>query len=206
MERYKKIYELQEEKLKVIYENYYTTQQLENLFGLKINEKETLERVESFEKTCQCEIPSSLKSLYLEAGTFLIKSTESWGSIQLYSNLDSEYKMHNIGGLVKTIELLWGGRPEFKESFTDEEINYLNSNYFSFGHYFHDDNVYTHYYFDKSGKFGSITYDQDDFEGTYNDYFKPLLKSSLANQTFDELISSDVDQAIQYFLEEIEES
>lgn len=173
-------------------------------YEVKTNEKETLERIEEFEKKCNCTIPEDLKKLYLEHGTFSIKQGGFPGSITLYSNFrkDNPYgTMPNIGGLVEMIQSLWGDRPEFEEYFSTEEINFLNQNYFIFGHYFVDDNAYVHYYFDRQGKFGTIHYDQDYFDEAYEDYFKPLLKDSLASMSLNELISSQIDNAISKLME-----
>ncbi len=193
LERYNNILEMV--KPKISPEEHY------RFYKISFKEKETKERIAEFEKKYNCTIPQSLKSLYLGNGTFSVKDG-LWNSINIYSNQENHYSLPNIGGLVEMIDQLWGGRPEFEENFSVEEIGYLNKNYFVFGHYFHDDNVYSHFYFDRDGNFEDVMYDQDDFGSAYDFFFKPLLTKSLANKTFDELISSKIDKVIENLKEE----
>ncbi len=172
---------------------------------ITINKNETVERIAEFEKKNNCQIPIELKKLYLEHGTFSIRDEEELESIKLYSNKESKYALQNIGGLIQSIDELWGGKPVFKKSLSAQDIAYLNTNYFVFGHYLHDDDAYSHFYFDRNGKFGVLTYDQGDFPLAFNEYLSPLLKSSLATLSLDELLSSQVNFLIKKVLEEEEE-
>lgn len=201
LERYKAFLSL----IKTQIENNLSLQssKISDYYGVIFNDKEDQQIIKKFEADCDCQIPPALKSLYLQTGTFSVKNRQNWGSFHLYSEKSSDYSMPNIGGMVKMIDSLWGGRPEFGEAFSPEEIKHLNENYFVFGDYFNDDNAYYHFYFDRQGNFGSVFYDQDDFDSAYKDFFKPLLTKSLAGQTLDDLLSEKVDLAIKSLVEEV---
>jgi hypothetical protein len=94
------------------------------------------------------------------------------------------------------MNFLWGGRSEFDEFFTPEQIEKLNSNYFCFGYYMHDSDAYTYLVFDKDGKFMRLYYDQDRWDNAQN-LFNSLLKKSSANLNFNQMISSLIDDVIQ---------
>lgn len=192
LERYNHTLEMVKPKIEPEYQDFYK---------ICFSKKESKERIMGFEKKYNCIIPQSLKLLYENYGVFSVNDG-IWRSITLFSNQESHYSLPNIGGLMEMIDQLWGGRPEFEEFFSAEEIEYLNQNYFVFGHYYHDDNVYSHFYFDREGNFEDVRYDQDDFGSAYDFFFKPLLTKSLANKTFDEVISFHIDKVIESLVEE----
>lgn len=134
-----------------------------SFYQISYKKRDPLSRLQDFEKKYGCTIPEELNNVWINTGALKVKDAEVWGSFEIYSNQDNPSHMPNMGGLVEMIEKLWGDRPEFHQHFSEEQIKYLNDHYFIFGHYLQDENTYDHFYFDRDGKFGTITYDQDDF-------------------------------------------
>ncbi len=138
--------------------------------------------------------PASLRELYLRHGAFELRDPDEWGSMLIYGGGEGYFS--NCVGLIAAIDRIWGGRPEFSRSFTQEEIDYLNRNYISFGHLKHDSNAYTHFFFDGKGGFGRIYYNQDDWDAAFP-VFKSLLSGWTAPLTLDELVSDAVTVVIE---------
>ncbi len=93
-------------------------------------------------------------------------------------------------GIVDMIKYSWGNdRYEFDEEMESSMKNYLNENYKCFGRYRTEYGVEAanYLYFDNEGKFESIFYHQDDFDELLEGDLNPMMKKSLANQTFWEL-------------------
>ncbi|MGB4812108.1 MAG: hypothetical protein WBP13_06460 [Methylophilaceae bacterium] len=160
--------------------------------------------IENLETKHQCKVPESLKDLFMHFGGFELRDKEGWGSLCVYSGAKNQY-FPIFAGLLDMIEMLWGNRPEFEQYLAHNEIQSLNSSYFVFGHIFHDDNAYTHLFFTIDGKFGSVYYDQDNF----NEFYESV-KGLLANEggfldSLDVLISKSSDVIIEALIEWKEE-
>lgn len=167
--------------------------------ALSEKEKETAETLNALEQQLQCKLPADLRELYLTQGAFDLRYSQAWGSLRIYP-------AKKIAGLVLSIVRHWGGRPEFKESFSEQQITFLNENLLVFGHIFHDDNAYTHLYFTKEGKFGGFHYDQDYWEDAY-DILETLLKNpSARSMSLDDLIADATDTVIEKMIEDKEEN
>lgn len=155
---------------------------------LEFNEPETVESITEWEQELHFTIPAKLKEVLLEKGAF-----SSGCPIDMEERTFQIYPVEECrsmgNGLVAHIDDLWGGRPEFEEAFSEEEIAYFNENYISFADACVNQNTFLHYYFDRSGEFGWICYDQDDFDTASENYFRPLLAASQAKYSFDEIVS-----------------
>jgi hypothetical protein len=134
---------------------------------------ETPETLAGWEARIGCAIPRSLRSLYLEHGAFTLRDPSYWRSLRL---LDSGARLHMLAGLQVAIDDLWCGRPEFTENFDSPNIDRLNREFIVFGYFCHNDNAYTHLYFTRSGGFGALYYDQDDWNSAH-----ALLEQMLKN-------------------------
>jgi tetratricopeptide (TPR) repeat protein len=156
----------------------------------------------ALEQKNNCQIPAPLRELLLQHGPFEMRDTESWNSLRLYSSF-KEYEMPVFGGLQKMIDEFWGGRPEFTDFnyFTDEELALLNSRYFIFGHYVEDSNANYHLYFTSQGDFGSVYYDQDNWEKMNIEMRKLLSETDVQFTHLDGLISRFTDMAIQELID-----
>ncbi len=167
---------------------------------LKPETEATLKAAETKHKTS---IPKTLRDCLLTHGAFRANEDIDWGSFRIYSS--QQYETASIfSGLVSAVDGLWGGRPEFAESFSEDEIKFLNENYFCFGHYKVDDNAYKHLFFDRKGNFDDLYYHQDEW-GDAEELFRALLSESSAKYTFDAEIASCVDEVIERLLEVKEE-
>jgi hypothetical protein len=170
---------------------------------LEVLKQESEESIHAAEHSARVSIPLPLRECLLKHGPFRVNEDADWGSFRIYSS--EKYDTAFIfSGLVDAVESLWGGRPEFKKSFNESEIQFLNDNYFCFGHYKIDDNAYTHLFFDKDGNFGDLYYHQDDWEDA-KELFRELLQASSARSTFDAEIVSCVDDVIARIIETKEE-
>jgi hypothetical protein len=165
--------------------------------------QESEECVQAAEDRANVSIPLPLRECLMKHGPFRVNEEADWGSFRIYSS--EKYDTASIiSGLVDAIDDLWGGRPEFKKSFSEDEIQFLNDNYFCFGHYKIDDNAFTHLFFDRSGNFGDLYYHQDDW-GDAKRLFRGLLQTSSANSTLDAEIVFCVNEVIDRLIETKEE-
>jgi len=105
-------------------------------------------------------------------------------------------------GLQLAIEDVWGGRPEFRKSFTEEQLQRLNREFIVFGHFFHNDNSYSHLYFTRSGGFGSLFYHQDDWAFTRELVEEMLGDPDDGTGTLDDLISTFANDVIEGLIED----
>lgn len=151
------------------------------------------------ERQAGVQIPAALRECYAQYGAFCVRDPGSWGSLKLYASTQFGPKPF-VQGVVGAIEYVWGGRPEFEACFSPDEIRQLNDQYFCFGHYFHDDNAYSHLVFDRAGRFDRLYYHQDDWDSAYA-RFKDLLSESDFALTFDALISACIDDIIERLIE-----
>jgi hypothetical protein len=163
--------------------------------------KPTLAVIGNLEQKYNCKVPVDLGLFYLSHGPLTIHDPSSWGSFRMYDNQNERWPLFSpIIGLIDYT--IWGGRPEFEQSFSKDEIELIDSHYFSFGHIFIDDNCYEHLFFSRSGKFGSIEYDQDRW-----DLAEPLFRKLLTNEfdfcTFDRIISNVITKVIDRHLESL---
>ena len=164
------------------------------LWEVEILDKESQKDIEALEKKLQTSIPKSLKEFYSNHGAVNIKDFDLWNSLQVCT-------LSKVAGLVDQIDAFWGGRPEFKKYMKAAELEALNTQFFVFGQYHHDDNYNTHFFFDKTGNFGTITYNQDEWDD-FQDRLNDLLSGKTAvNLTFDELISAQVNDLVQSLIE-----
>lgn len=155
---------------------------------LEFREPETAEAIAAWEEALGMDIPEELKLVLMEKGA--CSSGCPMEMEERTFQIDTVSECRSMGtGLIAHIDELWGGRPEFEDSFSEDEIALINRNYVAFAEVCVNQNAYVHYYFDGSGQFGWLYYDQDDFEAAEALYFRPLLEASQANYSFDEIVS-----------------
>jgi hypothetical protein len=153
------------------------------------------------EQEIKCALPESLRLLLLNHGAFEMRSRDAWQSLRLYDCFKNN-QMPTIGGLESVIDELWGGRPEFTDSFTKNDLVFLNAHYTVFGHYFVNDNAYYHLYFTPQGSFGSIFYDQDDWSEMEAKLKLLLTEADKNHTTLDGMISHFTNMAIEALIEQ----
>ncbi len=163
---------------------------------------ETPETLAIFEARIGCEIPTPLRFLYLEHGAFTLRDPSYWRSLRL---LDSGARLRMLAGLQAAIDDLWGGRPEFADSFDASDIDRLNREFIAFGYFCHNDNEYTHLYFTRSGGFGSLYYDQDDWDSAYALLEQMLVNPDEGTGTLDEMINKFANQVVDALIAERDE-
>ncbi|HFC91320.1 MAG TPA: hypothetical protein ENJ51_00760 [Leucothrix mucor] len=160
---------------------------LEHYFTIK--NKSPADELTQIEKKQNYTIPVSLRKLLIQHGAFTLIGDCYPHSIYLYESADFK-------GLVDGVIHDWGAKLGF-EWFEADWIEYLNSHYFLFGDTYLDDNTRVYYYFSKEGdKIGRVFFDQDDSD-SYK-HFVSLVFNEIDNFcTLDELLSQEIDGAIQ---------
>lgn len=155
---------------------------------LKFNRPDSAQAVAAWEKELGMAVPAPLKQALTKKGAFSSGSPADMEerTFQIYPAEECR-RMGN--GLIAHIDALWGGRPEFEDFFSQDELISLNRSYAAFAEVCVNQNAFIHYYFDSAGKFGWLYYDQDDFEAAEQSYFRPLLTRSQAAFNFDEIVS-----------------
>lgn len=135
--------------------------------------------IKEFEDKCNCKIPADLYDFYLTEGGFQYGVDYGWGNgnIEVYGDWN-KYK-DIFGGFWDKMDL--GLRDIFNsvnssqpDIFPENAIEFLNTHFFTFGHYQVGDCDYTYFFFTKDGKYGACTmyhdsdwYDLDEmFAGT----------------------------------------
>ncbi len=158
--------------------------------------------VDRLEKLIDSPLPADLRAFYLQHGSYsMSESGDDWETIHLscaddlVCDLQDDDPLPGLG-VVEFIDWFWGGRPEFAERFSREQIAELNRNYHIFGHCYVHDNRHRYYYFDRAGKMGVIDFNQDAFESACEHDFEPMLQASPAHFDLDGLISSEIDAMI----------
>ncbi|MFC4159525.1 hypothetical protein [Chitinimonas lacunae] len=149
-----------------------------------------LERAGPLPELADPTLPTELVSFLREVGP--VSAGEDWSAFWLRAPADLE-----ASGLVDFIKWIWGSRDEIDESYDSEDIEQLNRSYRVFGMQYYDDNQHSYLYFDEAGRFGSIYYDQDNFDALCRDYLDPMLNASPADCTLDELVSALIDETIE---------
>lgn len=164
----------------------------------------TPEDLAAREKKWGCKLPAALRGLYLEHGSVEVQDPEQSGSLRLYPA--NHRSMILFGGFVDMIVNLWGDRWEFGEYFTDAEIAFLDANFFIFGHVKNSENSYTHLFFDCEGRFGSVTYDQNNWN-KMAPQVKAMLKGKLTGTlSLDALMSDQIDVVIDRLIDRDDEA
>lgn len=158
-------------------------------YTLKFAEPLTDERLQKIESDLGLEIPADLKRLAKTHGPLTV------GSFNDFCLMGGWNDNGHPTGLVDYIDYVWGGRPEFKECYKEKELRFLNENYFAVGTRYQDDNVHEYVFFDKTGKFGSIVFDQDYFEA-FQDEVEPMFKKSTARETLEQVLSRQFTELI----------
>ncbi len=166
---------------------------------VRVLDQETEARLADVERSIGVPIPAALRECYARHGAFRVRDPDAWGSLKLYASARFDPDPFVLG-IVSAIEWVWGGRPEFAASFTPEQLRALNAQYFCFGHYFHDDNAYTHLMFDRAGRFDSLYYHQDDWDSAQA-RLRALLDRSEAALSFDALMIECIDALIERLVE-----
>lgn len=185
-----------------------------SLFTLATGQISTSEDICQLEARTHAIIPKDLKDFYQIIGGVKSDSLNENNCIDIFpvnyllDKLDATESWSKIRslGILDMILFSWGNdRYEILE-LDNEMIEYLNSQYTSFGWFRTDDNLEsaTYLYFDKKGHFGSIPYHQDDFDDLLTCYLTPLMTQSLAIQTFEELIVESLDTVIALKKEKLE--
>lgn len=148
-------------------------------------------------------IPAPLRDLYLEHGAFALRDPDYWRSLRLR---DSGSSLRMLAGLQEAIDELWGGRPEFTASFDAAQIERLNREFVVFGEFFHDSNAYTHLYFTRGGGFGTLYYDQDDWDSARESLEQMLADPEAETRTLDALISEFASDVVDALIEQRDEA
>lgn len=154
-------------------------------FELKEPSPLSQQMIERFEKQIGIAYPPALRRFLLEHGPFKAGSDSS---LSIMSGWRDE---NPSAGLVAYIDNVWGGRPEFEEEYTPEQIDRLNRTAICFSTLYINDDSHEYAFFDQNGKFGTIAYNQDDFPAL-KEILEPILERSNANQTFDEVVSHQI--------------
>lgn len=103
--------------------------------------------------------PDDLKQLLTTSGAFASDSFgDVWNTIKIYSC--QELGNRSVG-LVDFINDEWGGRPEILEHLSPKEISSLNTDFVVFGYRYIDDDTHDYLYFDRSGRFHHLYFNQD---------------------------------------------
>ena len=100
-------------------------------------------------------------------------------------------------GIIDQIMFSWGNdRYEFEEEISVENRDFLNENYLCFGWYRYDQGYESanYLYVDKSGKYGEIFYNQDDFGQLWRDFLKPMLTKSSATENLEDMLCRIIDK------------
>ncbi len=186
--------------------------QIERDSKLFFKQKDKIETITTIEARVGMVFPKALKNMYLNEGAFAIGDALEMNAVFLYRAekllyfLDEDFKALSISqfGLAEMIDFTIG-HPELKELLSAEQYAYLNSNYKIFGVYYHNESDYRFYYFDETGKFGTVEYNHDWYHFNRMDWdntFIPLTTKSKATLSFDALISMEIDEVIAADLED----
>ncbi len=161
---------------------------------------DTLETVRALVVRIACAVPLALQRLWLEHGAISMGPERNyWGPFYVWSATRLLERLTNTGtdswerletlGFVETIEDAWGGRPEFEETLTVEQIAQLNANYKVFALLHEEsDEAHRYLYFDRTGGFGSALFHQDFWEEFQTDTLEPLLNGARLNQSLEDVL------------------
>lgn len=164
-----------------------------SFFAIKLGPKMNSKAISALEESYGTPLPESLKTFCQEYGRLTAGDFETALSI-LPDFLENG---HSCRGLVRSIIHIWEGRPEFSQNLTKAQIDRLNQNYFIFGMRGISDNEHVYYYFDKAGKFGNMSFDQESgFQSFKGAFLLPMLEASPAKFTLDQLISRSLSAQI----------
>lgn len=151
-------------------------------YPLKFEEALTEAHIQELEKALGFSLPDDLRNLALERGPFSI------GESSEISIMGGWQHDRQPTGLINYIDWVWGGRPEFEEFYKEQELAYINNNYFALGVRYQDDNTHDYIFFDRFGRFGTIMMNQDYFEA-FQDDMEPMLKKSPASESLQQVLS-----------------
>lgn len=127
---------------------------------LEWRERATEAQLRALESRSGFPVPAALRDLLLQAGPLQsVAFADSWETIQLAA-ADELLSMSN--GLPAFIDAYWGGRPELEKGLSTDEIARLNSSTVVFGLRYLNDNEHEYFFYDRSGRFGTLFLDQDD--------------------------------------------
>lgn len=139
-------------------------------------------------------IPNELANFLLQQGALQSNAfADAWQTLHLFP-AHQLVKMQT--GLVTFIDSYWGGRPEFAEFLSTEQIRQLNEKYHVFGLTYIDDNVHDYFFFDQQGKFGHLSFDQDDCEPAM-ETLKMLLISSNLTLSLEQLLQAQLEAMLE---------
>lgn len=154
--------------------------------------------IEALRRRLPISIPDELVAMWMNTGAFESAFfADCWQTICVFS---ARELVVIPCGLIDFIDHIWGGRPEFVEYFNSEETQAFNERCVVFGYRYIDDNVHTYFYFDRTGKFGCLHFDQDDgsswepgIRNLLNDNVKGSSLSVLLQDQFDIVCSTQDD-------------
>lgn len=139
-------------------------------------------------------LPEELTAFLLKYGAFESNGfADAWQTVQLFS---VQELINRPLGIIEFIDYYWGGRPEFADHFSSDQIATLNQQYKVFGLKYVDDNVHDYWFFDQKGKFGNLTFDQDDCEYAMK-ILKELLISSSLTLSLEELLNAQLESILE---------
>jgi hypothetical protein len=157
-----------------------------------------------YEKTYAVVMPGALQNLLLNHGRFGIYWVNRgirWGErpfLDFYSSKDPDL-YPNIMPLMKAVAFNYGDYFE-KDELSAEQIALLNLNYFCFAFLSNEDSARTYLLFDRSGRFGTLHFDSEDYPENVRAIEK-LLEDGFSQGDFDEFMARQIDLAIRYVLE-----
>ena len=171
--------------------------------------KEELNKIQVLTNTV---FPLSLQEFYQNIGGLsfneIYEDDREGVRLNLYSisnylhflNATANWEKLYSFGLIDYLKFNWDNdRPEF-EDIEPEKIAYLNENYKCFGVFSFNFNEHHSLYFDKDGNFGKISYNQNNFYGLWNEHLNGMLIKSPAKETFENLISSALEEIKQVII------
>jgi hypothetical protein len=111
------------------------------------------------EKRIGIAIPSDLSDFLHSYGCFY-SHMDGDGTVLGFFNRPSFPEI--CGGMANVLDACWCFNECLdSEAFPQQAIEYLNANYIVFGHFMENEDTFHHFYFDKSGNFGVLKYDQN---------------------------------------------
>ncbi|SDD70768.1 SMI1 / KNR4 family (SUKH-1) [Dyadobacter soli] len=184
------------------------------LFTLSTGEKGDPAHLAILESKIGRPLPPDLKEFYNTVGNIKSNSLNENNSIDFFSTsylvekLDDSDKWEKIVslGLLDMIKHSWGNDREEIDELSANTRDQINSRYICFGWFRTDDNLESanYLYFDQDGKFGSVPYHQDDFDDLFVNYIKPMLNTSPASKSLEDLIVESMEIIIDLKGEELD--
>ncbi len=116
--------------------------------------------IESLSAIYAASLPEEFLKFLSAVGPAVSESMgDTWNTLDIFAH---ERFHQRRNGLLEYIDQLWGGRPEIADTFSQDQIEALNTQYAVIGWCYIDDNVHEYLFFDREGGFHRLLFDQDD--------------------------------------------